>query len=479
MRDTRTARKGGARLERASEGDGATAAGARPRGIPSDTPYVRTFMKQLAPAWLDHVALLTGFAPPERANGFAWCELGCGQGITPAVLAAAHPGGRFHGVDVMADHIDHARRFAAEAGVANVTFHAADFAEASRLDLPKFDYIVAHGVYTWIDAAAQRALIGFIDRHLAPGGLVYLGYNALPGWSRDLALRQILLEFGRAAPGDSLAQIEAALSVARGLHDAGARALESGRVGALAALDKHYLAHEYLVRESRPLFVTEVRAAVRAIGLVPVGSAYLVDNYDRFVLRAAARKVLDRIADDDLRELARDCCTERPFRSDVFAREAERIDDAERVRRLMASRFMLARPAAAVAFRAETPSGKLKFENDGARQVVAELGCGPSRLVDIRRGSVSRRDILANVLTLSAAGELWPVDSFGEAPVALIEAIFRRLDGPEEILILPLSNGAALTVPKGLLRRLRDGRPLDNYPGWQDYLISLGGPGQV
>ena len=65
-------------------------------------------------------------------------------------------------------------------------FHALDFAAATEVDLPKFQYIVAHGVYAWIDEAAAASLRRFVDRHLAPGGLVYVSYNAMPGWAAKL-----------------------------------------------------------------------------------------------------------------------------------------------------------------------------------------------------------------------------------------------------------------------------------------------------
>ncbi|HWZ68717.1 MAG TPA: class I SAM-dependent methyltransferase, partial [Stellaceae bacterium] len=155
-------------------------------GYGADIPYLRDFKPMLAPAWLDHVALVAGIEPPARRNGLAWCDLGCGQGVTAAILAATHPCGVFHGVDAMPVHIDHARRLAAAAAIPNLQLHAVDFAAASGLELPQFDYIVAHGVYTWIGPEAQCAVRRFIDRRLKPGGLVYLSYNAMPGWARDL-----------------------------------------------------------------------------------------------------------------------------------------------------------------------------------------------------------------------------------------------------------------------------------------------------
>src|SRR5437763_13091981 len=83
-------------------------------GYRTDIPYVFGFKPMLAPAWLDFVALIGGAAPPERTNGITWCDLGCGQGVTAAILAALNPAGNFHGIDAMPAHIDHAGRLAVE-----------------------------------------------------------------------------------------------------------------------------------------------------------------------------------------------------------------------------------------------------------------------------------------------------------------------------------------------------------------------------
>src|SRR5437870_12612719 len=83
-------------------------------GYVTDVPYVYGFKPMLAPAWLDLVAIIGGVTPPARNGGFAWCDLGCGQGVTAAILAATHPTGTFHGIDAMPAHIEHAARLAAE-----------------------------------------------------------------------------------------------------------------------------------------------------------------------------------------------------------------------------------------------------------------------------------------------------------------------------------------------------------------------------
>src|SRR5207248_4662512 len=88
-------------------------------GYVTDVPYVYGFKPMLAPAWLDLVAIIGGVTPPARDGGFAWCDLGCGHGVTAAILAATHPTGSFHGIDAMPTHIEHATRLAAEADAPN------------------------------------------------------------------------------------------------------------------------------------------------------------------------------------------------------------------------------------------------------------------------------------------------------------------------------------------------------------------------
>src|SRR5207248_929156 len=140
----------------------------------------------LAPAWLDYVALIGGVAPPTRTGGFSWCDLGCGQGVTAAILAATHPRGEFHGIDAMPVHVDHAARLATEAQADNAYFHTVDFAAALKAGLPRFDYIVAHGVYSWVDSETRVQLRQLKVRQEKPGRLVYANNNALVGFHRRL-----------------------------------------------------------------------------------------------------------------------------------------------------------------------------------------------------------------------------------------------------------------------------------------------------
>ena len=431
------------------------------RGYVTDVPYTRGFHRELAPEWLDFAATISGISPPVQDEGFSWCELGCGQGVTTVILAASHPRGRFVGIDLMPEHIAHARRFAAEAGIANVEFRAADFANET-LKFPAFDYIVSHGVYSWVDAAAQAALRQFIDRHLAARGLLYLGYNAMPGWAADLPFQRLLVALGRDLPGDSGARFLSAVELVRRLAAAGAPCLTASVIAPhlddlIARHPLAYLAHEYMGSHWQPLLVTEVRDAMASIGLTPAGSAVLADNFDSFVLRRVEREALAGIDDADARELARDFLMHKRFRRDVFSRDGDELGDDERRDRIIAARYALARPPEEIAYEADTEAGKLSFDNRTTRAIVAALASGPQTGAGVVPESIEPQDIVANLMALSSAGVVRPVSSKDVPVTALNDAICRRIDGPESIHALALSCGTAVRLDPAVLRALRDG----------------------
>jgi SAM-dependent methyltransferase len=444
-------------------------------GYVTDIPYMRGFKPMLAPAWLDLVALVGGMRPPARNGGFAWCDLGCGQGVTATVLAATHPAGEFHGIDAMPVHIEHAAGLAAEAEAANARFHAADFAAALDMPLPRFDYIIAHGVYSWVDAEVRVQLRRFIDRRLKSGGLVYVSYNALPGWTGDLPYQYLARALAEHAAGDSAARFGHAAHLIDRLAQAGAAPLASSyTVRELRdkpfAYPPGYLVHEFLHAGWQALYVTEVRRDMAQIGLKPVGSALLVENFDGWVLGRRARKLVADIADPDLRELVRDFCIDQRFRCDVFARDAAPLDQTEQRERLLAAPLALTRPPTGIVYRMPTPAGHLDYDNPAARSIVAALAVGPRRLADVPADGCEPRDLLANALALCAGGGVRPVET-GRVPVATLNRALRRhLGGPDDTPLIALPCGTALELDGHLLDLLTSGRD----PAWRDFLAAQG-----
>jgi len=444
-------------------------------GYVTDVPYVYGFKPMLAPAWLDLVAVIGGVTPPARNSGFNWCDLGCGQGVTAAILAATHPNGSFYGLDAMPAHIEHATRLAAEADAPNAQFHAADFAAARSLPLPRFDYIVAHGVYSWVDESVRAQLRRFIDGHLKSGGLVYVSYNALPGWTGDLPFQHLARELASDLPGDSAARFAGAAALIRELAEAGAPGLASSCiVDELRTRPSDYrpgyLVHEFMHAGWRPLYVTELRRDLREIGLVPVGSALLAENFDQWMLGRRARKLVSAIVDPDRRELVRDFCIDQRLRCDVFARDAMPLSPAERRERLLSAGLALLRPPAAITYEMPVPAGRVRYDNSASRAIIASLMSGIRRLADIPSGFAAERDLIANMLALCAAGDVRPAETT-RAPVGpLNRALRRRVGKADEIPAVALPCGTALDIDQDLLGLLSGDGTVSARSDWREFL---------
>jgi SAM-dependent methyltransferase len=136
------------------------------------------------------VARLFGLEPAPAAHARV-LELGCGDGGNLLSLAQALPGASFVGIDASAAAIARGGELARAANVGNVELRRLDI-QALPEDLGSFDYILSHGVYSWIPADARVALLAGVRRHLATAGIAYVSYNAYPGsYLRDMA-RDIL-----------------------------------------------------------------------------------------------------------------------------------------------------------------------------------------------------------------------------------------------------------------------------------------------
>lgn len=134
-------------------------------------------------------------------------ELGCGDGRNLIPMALALPGGEFSGVDLSENAIAQARDLARRAGAANVTFRCADLLELAP-DYGEYDFIVAHGIYSWVPDNVRDRLMEISSRSLARNGVAYISFNTLPGWRYREMFREMLLhhtgKFGQ--PEERLAQ---------------------------------------------------------------------------------------------------------------------------------------------------------------------------------------------------------------------------------------------------------------------------------
>ena len=162
-------------------------------GYNVEAGYTFGYYRELSPTWLNYAATVEGYATP--IGNWRYLELGCGYGFGLILLASTFPEHDFVGVDFNPEHIAHARRLAASAGLSNIRFEEADFLDLAR-DWPEhwgqFDYIVAHGIISWLSSTVRKALYKAMGNAAAPGALVYVSYNALPGKLTNHTIQHLL-----------------------------------------------------------------------------------------------------------------------------------------------------------------------------------------------------------------------------------------------------------------------------------------------
>src|SRR5262249_22343704 len=386
------------------------------RGYVTDTSYTDQFFRELAPAWLNYVAALNGTRPRPLDDGFVYLELGCGFGTSTVVNAGAYPQGEFHACDIIPAHVDGGRRHAAELGVTNATFHEADFEQLVGRRLPLCDFIVLHGVYSWVDGAARAAVRRVIRALLKPGGLVYVSYNCVPGWASEVPLRKLLVEFAAAAAGSTAQRTEAALASLTAFSRAMPRYFKANppAVAAIEAYnrrDTEYVVHEFMNEEWQPFYSVDVADEMETIGLRYVGSATLAENHPALLLDAESAKAIAALSTERQRQLATDFAVNQRFRRDVFVRgDGRRPDDAPAD--VFATVVGSARAPSAIGVKATVPRGEIAFHAGFIRDIRGFVSRGSTTIADLIASLALRGgkadEIARNVIFLVAAGVLGP-----------------------------------------------------------------------
>ncbi|HET9699743.1 MAG TPA: class I SAM-dependent methyltransferase, partial [Burkholderiales bacterium] len=164
-------------------------------------PYADTHPRALAA-----VGRLFGLAT-KYPSSCRTLEIGCGDGANLVAMAYGLPGSEFVGIDLSARAIAKAVELARSVEVANVHLLQADLMEADPRALGAFDYVVAHGFYSWVPSPVRDRLMEVIARCPAPAGIAFVSYNAYPGFHLRQMLREMLLLHTRGAesPGQAIA----------------------------------------------------------------------------------------------------------------------------------------------------------------------------------------------------------------------------------------------------------------------------------
>jgi SAM-dependent methyltransferase len=440
-------------------------------GYVSDIDYVAAFFPEQSPALLSFACLLNGCEPPSPEQHFRYFELGSGQGLTANILAAANPHADFYAADFNPAHIAASRQLAVAAGLQNIRFLESSFADLADglIELPPLDFITMHGVYSWVNAQNRQHIMRFVNRYLKPGGLVYVSYNAMPGWTTTLPLQRLLLEHATLRPGSKHAQIEKARGLVRGLMETRAAYFSTNTSANLqnylrSVMEQDpshspYLAHEYMNQGWEPLYHLDVAREAAQAKLDYVGSADLPWAFPTLYLTPEQREFLQEIQEPGLRETVKDYMKNTCFRKDIYVRGMRPIS-------IQRQQQWFGRIGLALTVLRETVNLKMGFpirqhQPDGAlcAALLDALGQGPKSLNELRALPLLQDKSLAEITQLAALlVETGQVAAYflqsaerDSAPAQRLNQAIAQLDAGYRVFASPLL-GSGVAAP--LFQRL-------------------------
>lgn len=415
--------------------------------------------RELSVAWICQALLLGGQhqldlggrrdsasapAQPEDA-AFDGLEFGCGFGLNLILNAAAHPEGRFYGIDLNPSHVASATALAAELGLGNVRFAVADlraFAAGKPERGPwaewpgQFDLVQAHGVAAWVSAEVREALVAAAGSLLRPGGVFQCSYNTNPGWLARRSLVMLCQERALRAGGVVSASLVRATAEQLGEFlgseaeplplGAAFPSLRSTLEGVLTAADR-YLEGEFHVAH-QPLDVGPFHRLCAAHGLTAIGSATLPELFPQ-MLDPVRRALVEQAEDPTLRQVLLDLAIDQSFRRDLFARGVCPPSPAERRQNLAALPVVLRAGSWPEDCSFDTPLGRMGVDpsfcgalRQGLQASSLSLGELAEHLAEPLEVLLPRLAVLVHSGLLSLGG--WPGVAGDSRPASASLAAF-------------------------------------------------------
>ncbi len=353
-----------------------------------EVPYPSFPIPQAHPDHLAALATLFGLdAPPVESCRVL--ELGCADAGNLIAMAEQLPGSAFVGLDLSARHIETARATAAAVGLKNITLR-----QLSVLDVPAdfgpFDYILAHGLYSWVPPAVQDRMLGLCGQTLSPRGVAYVSYNTYPGWHARGTVREMMRYHARGAAGAA-----AATAAARDLlvflleavpeGAAAYRGLLEEEQGRLERVRDTYIYHEHLEDANEPVYFSTFVERAGSHGLrfmteADLGAALAPR------LPPATAAALARLADGALtREQYLDFLTNRMFRQTLLCRADVALADDPQSERLAGLHV----------------TAQLEFDATDAASTLPQQFRGPSGLAFTTGHRITKA-------ALACLAEAWP-----------------------------------------------------------------------
>ena len=383
-------------------------------GYVSDVGYTYGYYTELNPLRVRLAFLNQGLACPQFGTA---CDLGFGQGVSVNIHAAASPT-QWYGTDFSPGQAAFAQELAAASGAGPRLYDEAFADFAARPDLPDFDFIGVHGIWSWVSDQNRAVIVDFVRRKLKVGGVLYISYNTMPGWASMAPLRDLLLRHRdvMGVPGSGIvANFDAAVAFADRLLATGALYGKANpdvreRLAKLQGQNSNYLVHEYFNRNWLPMHVATMAQWLEPAKVSYACSAHYLDHIDAVNLSGEQQAFLKAIPDPMFRESARDMIVNQPFRRDYWIKGARRLTPLEQAEALRSQPLVLTTHRPDVSLKVGGALGEATLSAAAYGPILDALADhSPRTLGQIEQavqGQVSFAQVQQAVVVLAGAGHL-------------------------------------------------------------------------
>lgn len=387
-------------------------------GYVADIGYTFGYYSELNPLRLRLAFLNAGLVPPKVGNA---CELGFGQGMSANLHAAASVV-HWAGTDFNPSQASFAQELAHIAESGAQLFDEAFDRFCSKPELPDFDYIGLHGIWSWISDENRSVIVDFIRRKLKVGGVLYISYNTQPGWAAMAPMRDLLTEHAEVLGSNgagTLNRVESALVFAERLLAtnplyARANPQIADRIKKIQGQNRHYVAHEYFNRDWQPMAFSKMAQWLVPAKVQWACSANDLDAIDAINLTADQQTLLADIPDPMFRQTTRDFCVNQQFRKDYWVKGARRLTELEQAEQLRGQRVILVQPRAEVSLKVTGSLGEATMQDAIYAPILDQLAdYTPHTLAQLEHAvkprGVQFAQLVQAVMVLSGAGVLCAV----------------------------------------------------------------------
>lgn len=394
-------------------------------GYRADIGYTFGYYPELNPLRVKLAFLNQGLVYPEMG---AACELGFGQGLSVGMHATASVV-EWHGTDFNPAQAGFAQELAAVSGSTAHLYEEAFDEFARRPDLPQFDYIGLHGIWTWINDENRAVIVEFVRKRLKAGGVLYISYNTFPGWAHFAPMRHLLSQhaasMGTVGSG-ILSRVDGAVDFAEKLLATNplysrVNTHVTERLARLKTLPKAYIAHEYFNQHWVPMHFATMAEWLEPAKVQFACTANLLDHVDAINLSADQQKFLKEIPDATLRESTRDFMVNQQFRRDYWVKGARKLNAIDQAEALRLVRVVLVAYRPDISLKMTGGVGEVTL-NEAIYNPILDLLADykPRTLGQIEQAmqgkGINFAQIQQSVMVLAGAGHLAPAQDEAVAP---------------------------------------------------------------